>query len=252
MNVGLFPGARVHDFQAIYVDDLWIDRPAEGFDLSPNIKLIETPGHTPQDLTTLVTTDAGVVAFTHLWWAADGPADDPYTPDADLFMRTARACWVWSFEIVPGHGPRFVPDETHPTLSREQAMTPPKLILILSENWTMTSPRDLPSLVRFAVEAEQAGFDAVMVSEHVVLGPGADSDGLPSNPRDYALPGNQDPTTPWPSSLVLLSAVAAVDHPAPAGGRRDHPAAPASAAVGEGPGNARSPVARDAWSCSRP
>jgi probable F420-dependent oxidoreductase len=92
----------------------------------------------------------------------------------------------------------------------EPAMTPPKLILILSENWTMTSPRDLPSLVRFAVEAEQAGFDAVMVSEHVVLGPGADSDGLPLNPRDYALPGNQDPSTPWPSSLVLLSAVAAV------------------------------------------
>jgi probable F420-dependent oxidoreductase len=48
-----------------------------------------------------------------------------------------------------------------------------------------------------------------MVSEHVVLGPDADADGLPSNPRDYALPGNQDPATPWPSSLVLLSAVAA-------------------------------------------
>ena len=106
----------------------------------------------------------------------------------------------------------------------------------------MTSPRDLPSLVRFAVEAEQAGFDAVMVSEHVVLGRGADSGGLPSNPRDYALPGNQDPTTPWPSSLVLLGRRGR-DHPAPAGGRRDHPAAPASAPVGEGLGHARSPVA---------
>ena len=30
------------------------------------------------------------------------------------------------------------------------------------------------------------------------------------NPRDYALPGNQDPAMPWPSSLVLLSAIAAV------------------------------------------
>ncbi|HVI19415.1 MAG TPA: LLM class flavin-dependent oxidoreductase, partial [Gaiellales bacterium] len=29
------------------------------------------------------------------------------------------------------------------------------------------------------------------------------------NPRDYALPGNQDPATPWPSSVVLLSAIAA-------------------------------------------
>ena len=88
-------------------------------------------------------------------------------------------------------------------------MTPPKLILILSENWTLTSSRDLRSIVRFAVEAEDAGFDAVMVSEHVVLGPHADADGLPLNPRDYALPRNQDPATPWPSSLVLLSAVAA-------------------------------------------
>ena len=47
-----------------------------------------------------------------------------------------------------------------------------------------------------------------MVSEHVVLGRGADADGLMPNPRDYALPGNQDPAMPWPSSLVLLSAVA--------------------------------------------
>lgn len=88
-------------------------------------------------------------------------------------------------------------------------MTPPKLILILSENWVLTPSRDLRSLVRFAVQAEDAGFDAVMVSEHVVLGPDAGADGIPSNPRDYALPGNQDPATPWPSSLVLLSAVAA-------------------------------------------
>jgi probable F420-dependent oxidoreductase len=89
-------------------------------------------------------------------------------------------------------------------------MRPPKLILILSENWTMTPPRDLRSLLRVAVEAEAAGFDAVMVSEHIVLGIDADSDGRPANPRDYALPGNQDPATPWPSSLVLLSALAAV------------------------------------------
>ena len=87
-------------------------------------------------------------------------------------------------------------------------MRPPKLILILSENWTLTSSRDLRSIIRFAVQAEDAGFDAVMISEHVALGPDAGADGLPSNPRDYALPGNQDPATPWPSSLVLLSAIA--------------------------------------------
>jgi probable F420-dependent oxidoreductase len=86
----------------------------------------------------------------------------------------------------------------------------PRLVLVLSENWTLTSPRDLGALVRMAQEAEAAGFDGVMVSEHVVLGPGADAGGLMANPREYALPGNQDPAMPWPSSIVLLSAIAAV------------------------------------------
>jgi probable F420-dependent oxidoreductase len=86
----------------------------------------------------------------------------------------------------------------------------PRLVCILSENHTLVPPRDLGALVGMAVEAERAGFDAVMVSEHVVLGAGSDAEGRPLNPRDYALPGNQDPETPWPSSLLLLSAVAAV------------------------------------------
>jgi probable F420-dependent oxidoreductase len=86
----------------------------------------------------------------------------------------------------------------------------PRMLLILSENWTLTGGRDLPRLVRWAREAEDAGFDAVMLSEHVVLGPDAAAGGVMANPREYAMPGNQDPYTPWPSSLALLSAIAAV------------------------------------------
>ena len=88
-------------------------------------------------------------------------------------------------------------------------MTPPRLLLILTENWTMRPPPDVGDLVAFAVEAERAGIDGVMVSEHIVLGPSANAGGLPVNPRDYALPGNQDPASPWPSPVVLLSAIAA-------------------------------------------
>jgi probable F420-dependent oxidoreductase len=87
-------------------------------------------------------------------------------------------------------------------------VTPPRLILVLSENWTLVSPRDLRALVRLAVEAEDAGFDGVMVSEHVALGPDADARGRPANPREYALPGNQDPRMPWPDSIAILAAVA--------------------------------------------
>ncbi|WP_244362437.1 LLM class flavin-dependent oxidoreductase [Streptomyces aquilus] len=89
--------------------------------------------------------------------------------------------------------------------------TTPRMLLVLSENWTLTGGRaDLPAAVRWAREAEDAGFDAVMVSEHIVLGPDSAVDGIMGNPREYALPGNQDPYTPWPGSLLLLAAIASV------------------------------------------
>jgi probable F420-dependent oxidoreductase len=99
------------------------------------------------------------------------------------------------------------PAVPRPTLPRPAAA---RMCLILSENWTMTSGPDLPALVRWARDAEDAGFDSVMISEHIVLGRSAGAAGVMSNPREYALPGNQDPATPWPSSLALLSAIAAV------------------------------------------
>jgi len=89
-------------------------------------------------------------------------------------------------------------------------MTPPRMLMILSENWTMTAGRDLRELVRWARVAEDAGFDAVMISEHVVLGRDASDKGVMGNPREYALPGNQDPLTPWPNSLLLLASIASV------------------------------------------
>jgi probable F420-dependent oxidoreductase len=85
----------------------------------------------------------------------------------------------------------------------------PRLILVLTENWTLFDPRDPLALVDLAKQAEEAGVDAVMLSEHIVLGPAAGENGLMSNPREYALPGNQDPAMPWPSSIVLMSAIAA-------------------------------------------
>lgn len=114
MNVGLFPNARVHDHWATYEGDLWISGPAEGRRISPGVSLIETPGHTPQDITTLVETEAGVVAFTHLWWTKDGPADDPYAPDRDMLRASRERVLGLAATIVPGHGPAFTPDADTP------------------------------------------------------------------------------------------------------------------------------------------
>lgn len=109
LNAGLFPRARVHDHWAYYRGDLWVDRPAEGFRLSPSVQLIETPGHTPQDITTLVSMPDGLVAFTHLWWDASGPPEDPNATDpASLHVGRKRVLGLASL-IVPGHGPAFTP-----------------------------------------------------------------------------------------------------------------------------------------------
>ena len=84
------------------------------------------------------------------------------------------------------------------------------MLMILSENWTLTDGRNLNDLVTWARIAEDTGFDSVMISEHVVLGSDASDKGVMGNPRDYAMPGNQDPLMPWPNSLMLFSAIASV------------------------------------------
>jgi probable F420-dependent oxidoreductase len=89
-------------------------------------------------------------------------------------------------------------------------MPAPRMLMILTENTTMAGGDHLPTLIRWAREAEDTGFDAVMASEHIVMGPDAGAAGVMGNPRAYAMPGNQDPFTQWPNSLALLSAIASV------------------------------------------
>lgn len=112
--VALFPAARVHDFQAIYHRDLWISREAEGYHLSPAIQLIATPGHTPQDITTLAGTPDDIVAFTHLWWSASGPANDPYSHDPTVLHANRERVLGLATLIVPGHGEPFRPGPETP------------------------------------------------------------------------------------------------------------------------------------------
>lgn len=80
--------------------------------------------------------------------------------------------------------------------------------MVLTENQTLVEERDLRGLVRMAQDAESTGVDGVMLSEHVLLGRDSGASGEMTNPRDYAAPGNQPPSTAWPSSIVLLSAIA--------------------------------------------
>ena len=114
LNVALFPVVPVHDFQSVIEGDVFTRRDVDGVQLTPSIRLLATPGHTPQDLTTLVGTADDVAALTHLWWTADGPADDPYTPDRELLRRQRERVLDLATLVVPGHGAPFRPSAATP------------------------------------------------------------------------------------------------------------------------------------------
>jgi glyoxylase-like metal-dependent hydrolase (beta-lactamase superfamily II) len=110
LNAALFPNARFHDFWAIYRDDVWEDRDADGFQVSAAVRLMTTPGHTAQDISTLVETESGLIVLTHLWWHSEGPENDPFAEDADLLKANrAKVLALEPARIIPGHGAPFAP-----------------------------------------------------------------------------------------------------------------------------------------------
>jgi glyoxylase-like metal-dependent hydrolase (beta-lactamase superfamily II) len=107
LNAGLFPNARVHDHWAIYRGMEWTDRDAEGYELTPSVRLIRTPGHTAEDISTVVGTTDHVAVLTHLWWHAGGPEEDPYAQDPAALLASRQRVLTIAELIVPGHGAPF-------------------------------------------------------------------------------------------------------------------------------------------------
>lgn len=109
--VGLFIGARLYDYASMYASDRWLN--AEDYPITPDVKIIQTPGHTPEDATLLVTNVTNIpekspctVAICHLWWY-EGKDDDP-TADNRIQLQESRAKILALTDfIVPGHGKMF-------------------------------------------------------------------------------------------------------------------------------------------------
>ena len=112
VNAALFPNARIHDHWAVYEGDHWLDRDAHGAVLAPSVRLLRTPGHTSEDISTVASTADGVYVCTHAWWFADGPEDDPLATDAAALDASRAGLLKLATVIIPGHGAPFRPGES--------------------------------------------------------------------------------------------------------------------------------------------
>jgi glyoxylase-like metal-dependent hydrolase (beta-lactamase superfamily II) len=109
VNAALFPDARIHDHWAVYQADRWIDRDADGVLLSPSVRLLRTPGHTAEDISTVASAPDGVHVCTHAWWSAEGPEEDPLGTDQVALRASRERLLSFATVIIPGHGAPFRP-----------------------------------------------------------------------------------------------------------------------------------------------
>ena len=98
---------------------MWTDRRVvdhrDGWPLSPSVRLLATPGHSAQDISTLVDTADGLVVCTHVWWTERGPAIDRRADSQDaLHESRAKVLGLQPALVVPGHGAPFVPSGQTP------------------------------------------------------------------------------------------------------------------------------------------
>ena len=104
-SVALFPKAKVLEFYALWQGAEDMDRPNS---LSPDISLIESPGHSINSLTMLVDTPSGKVAIAgDVWWKENYPDNDPYADDMQQLLKTRVTVLKLADYIIPGHGKMF-------------------------------------------------------------------------------------------------------------------------------------------------
>jgi glyoxylase-like metal-dependent hydrolase (beta-lactamase superfamily II) len=109
-NIGMFPSARVVDVNSIYDGSMWMVHDGDGYHLSDDISVIETPGHAAECAALLVETADGTVALTHAWWFADmTPVEDPLAWNQESLEQSRSRLLGVADVVIPGHGPAFRP-----------------------------------------------------------------------------------------------------------------------------------------------
>jgi len=104
-SVGMFPKATIVEYYGAWKNDAVKDRPSN---LTKNIQILETSGHSYTGLTLLVKTSIGKVAVCgDVFWKENYPVVDKYADNSKKLKESRRKLLRVADYIVPGHAGMF-------------------------------------------------------------------------------------------------------------------------------------------------
>lgn len=104
-NVAMFPKAKTLIYKELWEGARVMDWSRQ---LTDNIEVIETPGHSYDGISLLVKTKEGVVAIVgDVFWKEALPVDDPYADDKRKLEQSRERVKKLADYVIPGHGTMF-------------------------------------------------------------------------------------------------------------------------------------------------
>jgi len=104
-NIGLFPKAKALDYWGMWLKDGLKECKSQ---LTKNIRIVKTPGHTDDGIGIIVNTEKGVVAICgDVFWEEDASLSDSYCGDNRKLKESRKKILAVADYIVSGHGKMF-------------------------------------------------------------------------------------------------------------------------------------------------
>lgn len=104
-NAGMFSKAAIVEYYGVWKSNFVKDRPVN---LTKNIQIIETPGHSFSGLTLLVKTLIGTVAVCgDVFWKENYPEVDAYADNPKKLKDSRKKVLQLADYIIPGHAGMF-------------------------------------------------------------------------------------------------------------------------------------------------
>jgi len=108
-HVGLFSKAKLIDYLYTYDQDNWNDHKGNGHNISPNVCILHTPGHSYEHASLKVKSDMGtIIVAGDVWWFSDmTPIIDEMALDQKKLEESRKRVLNIADYVIPGHGAMF-------------------------------------------------------------------------------------------------------------------------------------------------